>query len=53
MRSSSLCRRKSSRVGIFVLRADANFGAERHPNSHQRTVALAGTALFEIFVDGA
>jgi hypothetical protein len=38
---------------IFVLRANANFGAERHPNSHQRTVALAGTALFEVFVDGA
>jgi hypothetical protein len=37
---------------IFVLRAGATFGAERHPNSHQRTVALAGTALFEVFVDG-
>jgi hypothetical protein len=38
---------------IFVLRAGATFGAERHPNSHQRTVALAGTALFEIFIGGA
>jgi hypothetical protein len=38
---------------IFVLRAGATFGAERHPNSHQRTVALAGTALFEVLVEGA
>jgi hypothetical protein len=38
---------------IFVLRADATFGAERHPNSHQRTIALSGTALFEIFIDGS
>lgn len=38
---------------IFVLRAGATFGAERHPNSHQRSVALAGTARFEVFVDGA
>lgn len=38
---------------IFVLRADAAFGAERHPNSHQRTVALSGTALFEVFIDGS
>src|SRR5262245_39035875 len=37
---------------IFVLRAGATFGAERHPNSHQRTVALTGTALFELFIDG-
>jgi len=37
---------------IFVLRAGATFGAERHPNSHQRTVALAGAALFELFIDG-
>lgn len=27
--------------------------AERHPNSHQRTVALSGTALFEVFIDGS
>jgi hypothetical protein len=37
----------------LFLRAGAIFGAERHPNSHQRTVALAGTAVFEVFVDGA
>jgi hypothetical protein len=38
---------------IFVLRADAVFGAERHPNSHQRTIALSGTALFEVLIDGS
>ena len=37
---------------VFVLRAGATFGAERHPNSHQRTIALSGAALFEVFVDG-
>lgn len=37
---------------IFVLRAGATFGAERHPNSHQRTIALSGAALFEVFIDG-
>ena len=38
---------------IFVLRANAVFGAERHPNSHQRTIALSGTALFEVLIDGS
>ncbi|MGH8010384.1 MAG: hypothetical protein ACREQ3_25600, partial [Candidatus Binatia bacterium] len=38
---------------VFVLRADALFGAERHPNSHQRTVALSGSAMFEVFQDHA
>jgi hypothetical protein len=38
---------------IFVLRANATFGAERHPNSHQRTIGLSGAALFELFVDGS
>jgi hypothetical protein len=38
---------------IFVLRAGAIFGAERHPNSHQRTIALSGAALFEVFIDGS
>jgi len=33
---------------IFVLRAGATFGPERHPNSHQRTLALSGQALFEL-----
>jgi len=36
---------------VFVLRAGPSFGAERHPNSHQRTVALSGDALFELFND--
>ena len=37
---------------VFVLRAGARFGAERHPNSHQRTVALFGEAVFELLIDG-
>jgi len=28
---------------VFVLRADADTGAERHPNSHQRMMTLHGT----------
>ena len=38
---------------VFVLRSDAKFGAERHPNSHQRTFALRGSAVFELFRNGA
>lgn len=38
---------------IFVLRSGATFGAERHPISHQRTVALSGYALFEVFINGS
>jgi hypothetical protein len=37
---------------FFVLRGDAIFGAERHPNSHQRSFALEGAAFFEMFADG-
>ena len=37
---------------VFALRAAAVFGSERHPNSHQRTIALNGTALFEVLRDG-
>jgi hypothetical protein len=37
---------------VFVLRAGGMFGAERHPNSHQRTVALSGSARFEVLEDG-
>ena len=37
---------------LFVLRTGQVFGAERHPNSHQRSIALKGSALFEVFVDG-
>lgn len=37
---------------IFVLRAGGVFGSEKHPNSHQRSIALKGSALFELYVDG-
>ena len=37
---------------IFVLRSGGVFGAEKHPNSHQRSIALEGSALFELYVDG-
>lgn len=37
---------------VFVLRGAGVFGAERHPNSHQRTIALSGSARFEVFEDG-
>ena len=30
-------------IWIFVLRAGADTGAERHPNSHQRMLTLGGT----------
>lgn len=36
---------------VFILRAGARFGAERHPNSHQRTIALRGSAVFEVIED--
>jgi len=36
---------------VFILRAGARFGAERHPNSHQRTIALRGSAVFETLED--
>lgn len=38
---------------FFVLHAGEVFGAERHPNSHQRSFAFEGSALFEVFVEGA
>jgi hypothetical protein len=28
---------------VFILRADTNTGAERHPNSHQRMMSFEGT----------
>jgi hypothetical protein len=37
---------------VFVLRSGATFGAERHPNSHQRSIALAGSADFQLFDEG-
>jgi hypothetical protein len=37
---------------VFALRGGARFGSERHPNSHQRSIALSGAALFEVLRDG-
>jgi hypothetical protein len=34
---------------IFVIRAGADTGAERHPNSHQRSLSLTGNGRFELF----
>jgi len=33
---------------IFVIRAGATTGAERHPNSHQRSFSLVGSGTFEL-----
>jgi hypothetical protein len=33
---------------IFILRAGANTGAERHPNSHQRMMSFAGTGDMQV-----
>jgi hypothetical protein len=33
---------------VFVLRAGAATGAERHPNSHQRSLSLTGGGNFEV-----
>ena len=33
---------------IFVIRAGADTGAERHPNSHQRSFSLIGSGAFEL-----
>jgi hypothetical protein len=35
---------------IFVIRAGAATGAERHPNSHQRSFSLVGGGTFELRV---
>ena len=35
---------------IFVIRAGATTGAERHPNSHQRSYSLIGGGTFELRV---
>ena len=35
---------------VFVLRAHAITGAERHPNSHQRTMAYRGEGDFQLWV---
>ena len=38
---------------IFVLRAGADTGAERHPNSHQRMMTFSGTGDMQTDVDQA
>src|SRR5262249_33206277 len=38
---------------IFVIRAGASTGAERHPNSHQRSCSLLGSGTFELHDGGA
>lgn len=38
---------------IFVIRAGADTGAERHPNSHQRSFSLIGNGTFELFEGAA
>jgi hypothetical protein len=34
---------------IFVIRGGAATGAERHPNSHQRSMSLIGNGTFELY----
>lgn len=33
---------------IFAIRAGAETGAERHPNSHQRSLSIVGSGTFEL-----
>jgi len=37
---------------VFVLRAGAKTGAERHPNSHQRMMSYRGSGDFQVQIDG-
>jgi hypothetical protein len=37
---------------VFVIRAGAETGAERHPNSHQRTLSLRGRGEFQLRESG-
>lgn len=37
---------------VFILRAQVETGAERHPNSHQRMVSYKGTGDFQTRLDG-
>lgn len=37
---------------VFVIRAGAETGAERHPNSHQRSLSLAGSGEFQLRQEG-
>jgi hypothetical protein len=36
----------------FALRGGGKFTSERHPNSWQRSIAVRGSALFEVYEDG-
>jgi hypothetical protein len=38
---------------IFVIRPGAETGAERHPNSHQRSFSLVGSGTFELRAETA
>jgi hypothetical protein len=38
---------------VFILRADANTGAERHPNSHQRMMSFKGTGDMQTDAESA
>jgi hypothetical protein len=38
---------------LFALRGGGKFPRERHPNSWQRSLALRGRALFEVYSDGS
>src|SRR2546423_6106110 len=40
-------------VWVFVLRAGADTGAERHPNSHQRMMTLHGSGNMRVRADAA
>ena len=37
---------------IFILRSDTTTGAERHPNSHQRSMSIRGSGDFQTRADG-
>ena len=38
---------------LFALRGGGKFPSERHPNSWQRSIALEGQAVFEVYENGA
>ena len=37
---------------VFILRANATTGAERHPNSHQRMMSYRGSGVFQTRTEG-
>jgi len=37
---------------VFILRAGATTGAERHPNSHQRVMSYCGSGDLQVNIDG-